>query len=145
MILNHFPSESRQLARSQPEEQNQGGQDYESEPESDPGMTTRDYVSTALTVGGGAVTLLGGLSGDVVTTVGGLVAYGVGSAIEAYRVTNQNSLDGQARFNLGVGGALSVIGLGLFLGHQAAPPQTLTPAQELIQKHPALGNLLRAF
>lgn len=106
----------------------------------DESLSSRDLVATSLSLVGGAVSLAGGFTQNPLLVAAGAGVFALGSGIEAHRVSSSQALDGQFLLNVGVGGSMVMGGLGLmFLG---SPSATISPMQQFLNQHPALGSLV---
>jgi hypothetical protein len=85
------------------------------------------------------VGLVGGLTHNPLLVAAGAGAFALGSGLEARRVSQSGSLDGQFILNAGLGGSMLMGGLALLLMGTPTPAQT--PLQEFLQQHPAWGRL----
>ena len=100
-------------------------------------ISPQDVVSSTLSLGGGALGLVGGWTRQPLLVAAGAGVLALGSALEARRVTQQGELDGQFALNVGVGSAMLLGGLGLL---SLNPPASLTPLQQWLNQHPRVGR-----
>jgi hypothetical protein len=107
-------------------------------PEVSEPLTLRDGVSTTLSLLGGAVGVVGGLTHNPMLVAAGCGAFALGSGLEAQRVSS-SQVDGQFALNVGLGATLVLGGVALLMLTQPATP--LSPLQEFLGRFPGLAAL----
>ncbi|MGE0487807.1 MAG: hypothetical protein AB7S38_01190 [Vulcanimicrobiota bacterium] len=100
-------------------------------------------VATVLSLAGGAVSLVGGLTHNSLLTAAGMGAFAVGSGMHAYRI-GREPMDSQATLALVGGGAMACSGALLLFALPTPPPAHEGPLPQLL-KNPAIANIFKAL
>ncbi len=91
------------------------------------------WVGAAISLGGGALALAGGLKGEPLMVAGGALLTAVGTGMTAHRIKNFAGMDAAAKTAFVGGGVLTAAGA-LLLFHQPPPQAPDGPLPQLIER-----------